>query len=128
MNNNFEKVSTAADRIVEALRLRKMRQADLVRASGIDKGSISCYISGRYEPKNEAVYKMAKALNVADMWLWGYDVPMERPLAQKQADELNDIVERIKKDQEFKSLVLILDHLNPDQLELIKGMIEQFNL
>lgn len=128
MNNNFEKVATAADRIVEALRLRKMRQADLVRESGIDKGSISCYISGRYEPKNEAVYKMAKALNVADMWLWGYDVPMERPLAQKQADELADIVEMIKKDQDFKSLVLSLDHLNPDQLQLIKGMIEQFNL
>lgn len=128
MNSKFERVATASDRIKEALAMRKMRQADLVRATGIDKGSISCYISGKYEPKNEAVYKMAKALNVADMWLWGYDVPMERPLAQKQADELADIVERIKKDQDFKSIVLSLDHLNPDQLELIKGMIEQFNL
>lgn len=128
MNSKFERVATASDRIKEALAMRKMRQADLVRATGIDKGSISYYISGKYEPKNEAVYKMAKALNVADMWLWGYDVPMERPLAQKQADELADIVERIKKDQDFKSIVLSLDHLNPDQLELIKGMIEQFNL
>ena len=128
MNSKFERVATASDRIKEALAMRKMRQADLVRATGIDKGSISYYISGKYEPKNEAVYKMAKALNVADMWLWGYDVPMERPLSQKQADELADIVERIKKDQDFKSLVLSLDHLNPDQLELIKGMIEQFNL
>lgn len=128
MNSKFERVATASDRIKEALAMRKMRQADLVRATGIDKGSISYYISGKYEPKNEAVYKMAKALNVADMWLWGYDVPMERPLAQKQADELADIVERIKKDQDFKSLVLSLDHLNPDQLQLIKGMIEQFNL
>ena len=32
-----------------------------------------------------SVYKLAKALNVAEMWLWGCDVPMERPTETKKA-------------------------------------------
>ena len=77
--NKFNRVATTSERIKEALKLRDMRQTDLAQITDIDKGSISSYISGRYEPKNEAVYKMANALSVSEMWLWGYDVPIERP-------------------------------------------------
>lgn len=69
------------------MRVKEKKQIDLVRATGIDKGSISNYLSGRYEPKQEAIYKLSMALGVSEMWLWGYDVPMERPPMQKGKKE-----------------------------------------
>lgn len=82
--DGFDRVTTTSERIKEALKLRDMRQTDLAKATNIDKGSISSYISGRYEPKNEAIHKMASALSVSEMWLWGYDVPIDRPADQRQ--------------------------------------------
>jgi transcriptional regulator with XRE-family HTH domain len=55
-----------------------MKQTELSLKTGLDKGAVSCYLSGKYEPKSDAINKMAIALNVNEMWLWGYDVPMER--------------------------------------------------
>ena len=67
-----------ADRIKEGLSLRNMKQVDLVEKTGINKGALSSYISGSYEPKQKNIYKIAKALNVSEAWLMGFDVSMER--------------------------------------------------
>ena len=58
--------------------MRNMKQADLVNMTGIGKSSISTYLSGDYEPKQKNLYRLAKALDVNESWLMGYDVPMER--------------------------------------------------
>lgn len=126
MNSSFERVSITSERIKEALALRKMRQADLVRASGLDKGSISHYISGKYEPKNEAVYKMAKALDVSEMWLWGYDAPMERPKEQKNNDIMSDVIVRMRTDEEFFEVVETLNNLGKEQLAGVLQMLQAF--
>lgn len=123
MNINFERTATASERLKEAMTIMKKKQADLVRETGIDKGSMSHYVSGRYEPKNEAVHKLAKALDVSEMWLWGYDVPMERPAEQKISDIKIDIASRIYNDSEFLSVVEMLDKLSPAQLKKAKGML-----
>ena len=64
-------MATTADRISEAMKLRDMRQADLVEKTGISKGALSSYISGRYVPKQNNVYLIAKALDVSEAWLMG---------------------------------------------------------
>ena len=78
MVKGFQQVESTAARLKKAMDLRSKKQVDLAKETGIDKGSISHYVSGRYEPKQEAVNKLAIALGVSEMWLWGYDVPMER--------------------------------------------------
>ena len=78
MFSNMKQIEPISARLREAMTLRGKKQVDLVRETGIDKGSISHYLSGRYEPKQEAVNKLAVALNVSVTWLSGYDVPMER--------------------------------------------------
>ena len=75
---NWSKTSSTSKRLKEAMQLRQMKQADLARATGLAKGGISNYVTGRYEPKSDVISKLAKALNCSEMWLWGYDVPMER--------------------------------------------------
>lgn len=71
-------MDTISNRIKIALDMRKMKQTDLVNSTGIGKSSISTYISGEYEPKQKNIYKIAKALDVNEAWLMGYDVPMQR--------------------------------------------------
>lgn len=66
-------MDTIADRIKQALVLRNMKQADLVKATGIGKSSISTYLTGAYEPKQKNIYKIARALNVSEAWLMGYE-------------------------------------------------------
>lgn len=71
-------MSKTSDRIKEGMELRGFRQSDLVERTGISKGALSSYISGRYTPKQNNVYLIAKALDVSEAWLMGADVPIER--------------------------------------------------
>lgn len=73
-----EKTETCAKRIEKALMFRQMKQSDLCKLAGIPKSSLSLYLKGAYEPKQDKIYKMANALNISEMWLMGYDVPMQR--------------------------------------------------
>jgi len=70
----MEKIS---NRLNKALNLRNMKPIELSEKTNIDKGSISCYLSGRYDPKSKNIYKIAKVLDVNPVWLLGYDVPMD---------------------------------------------------
>ncbi|MDU6856030.1 MAG: helix-turn-helix transcriptional regulator [Clostridiales bacterium] len=75
---------TISERIKEGLKIRNMKQTDLVAKTGIGKSSISTYISGSYEPKQTNIYKIAKALDVNESWLMGYDVKMDRVITAKE--------------------------------------------
>ena len=75
--------STTPERLREAMAVADKKQADLARETGLDKGAISSYLSGRYEPKSKAIAALARALDVSEMWLWGYNVPKERSAEQK---------------------------------------------
>ena len=70
-------VASVAERIKVAMEIRKMTQADICRITNIDKGSVSSYVSGRYEPKDDRIFLIATALNVNPSWLSGFAVPME---------------------------------------------------
>ena len=74
---NWVKNSTTSERLQFIMRQRGIKQADLARMTGISRGAISNYVLGRYEPKSDIINKFAKALNCSEMWLWGYDVPID---------------------------------------------------
>lgn len=70
-------MSKTSDRLKEAMRIRDMKQVDLLARTGINKGAMSSYLAGRYEPKQKNLHALARALNVSEDWLMGLDVPME---------------------------------------------------
>ena len=71
-------------RIKEAMHLRNKTQAELCKITGIPKSAMSQYVSGKFVPKQTRIYLLAKALNVNEVWLMGYDVPMERTSASSE--------------------------------------------
>ena len=81
-----ERIATSGERIAQAMKIRKMKQSELCKLADVPKSSLSLYLSGAYEPKQDRIFDMARVLNVSEAWLMGYDVPMERekPLPQSQ--------------------------------------------
>lgn len=96
-------MSELKDRLLEALSIREMTAAELSRKSGIDKGSISNYLKGKFIPKQNAIYLMAKALDVSPAWLLGYELtidgkdietPIESVIKAKQSEiDINKLTE-----------------------------------
>lgn len=84
------RIDDCGKRIKKALAIRGMKQTELCELAKIPKGSLSLYISGAYEPKQDRLYEMAKVLNVDPVWLMGFDVPMEKqshPTAEQELSE-----------------------------------------
>ena len=70
-------ISDFAERLRMALDFRNMKATELSELTGINKSTISQYLSKEYEPKRDRIELFAKTLNVNEVWLTGYDVPME---------------------------------------------------
>ena len=112
----YDRVATCAERIKKALAIKGIRQSELCRLTKIPKSAISQYISGAFEPKQDRIYLIAKALNVSETWLMGLDVPMERQAKKVSPEE--------PKLTEGEQMLLDLFRLVPeDKQELVLQMI-----
>ena len=80
------------DRLNEAMRLRGMNLTELAERSGLNKSSVSRYLTGKVIPRSDAIGKMATALTVSPAWVLGYDVTMdgEEPV-HIDIDKLNEL-------------------------------------
>lgn len=114
------------DRLKQAMDYRNVKAVDLCERGNIPKSAMSYYLSGRSEPKSDRLYIIAKLLDVSEAWLLGYDVAMERSVEQNELDELAALSERIKKEAEFRDLIIQINHLNPAQLDAVKNLLAAF--
>jgi transcriptional regulator with XRE-family HTH domain len=112
-----------AQRIRKAMDAKGKKQADLVRETGLDRGAISSYLSGKYEPKQKAIYKLSQALDVSEAWLLGYEVPMERSTESKKNDQLAKLVVKLRTDEAFYNTVVALAELDESQHEAIRQLV-----
>lgn len=123
MDNTYER----KNRIREALSARNMKQVELAEKSGIAKGTINNWLNQRYQPKQKSLMKLAKVLDVSEMWLAGYDVPMERPQAQIKNDELVQLIFEIKENEDLKDLFTSICSLSGDQRKTIESMVNELS-
>lgn len=115
------------DRLQTALNIREKKPVDIARDLKIPKSAISQYLSGNRNIKDSRrLYAIAKYLDVNEAWLMGYDVPMERKREQKINDTLSDIVIRMRSDEEFFSVVEVLNGLDAEKLSGVKQMLSAF--
>ncbi|MFC6117593.1 helix-turn-helix domain-containing protein [Macrococcoides bohemicum] len=71
-------MTSFSSRLKLVLKEKNISQSELSKSTGIGRNSISDYINGKYEPKNDKLNLIAKALNVNEKWLAGFDVEKER--------------------------------------------------
>ena len=122
----FKRVATTAARLEIAMNKSGKKQIDLVNGTGLNKSTISRYIKGLCEPKQKAIHKLAVVLNVNEMWLWGYDVPMERNDIQKKNDQLVELINLLRRDYELLDMVQDLSELTPEQRASVKPILKAF--
>lgn len=115
------------NRIAEALSIKGWKQVDLVERTGIAKASINAWVKQNWQPKQKSLMKMAQVLDVSEMWLAGYDVPMERPEAQKKNDELIQLIGEIRKSEDLQHLFSSICNLTGDQRKTIETMVNELN-
>ena len=115
VNMYKEKVESCGQRIAKALTIKGMRQSELCKLAKVPKSSLSLYLSGAYEPKQDRIYDIARVLNVSEAWLMGYDVPMEQekntPSSKEELTEgermLLDLFNKVPKDKQELVLQMI---------------------
>lgn len=100
---NFVKTGSTSERLQQIMRVRGISQAELARKVNLSRGAISNYLSGRYEPKTEILYLLAKALDCSFVWLHGYNAPME----ESESIDTENI-----EDQENPWEIAMLDEFN----------------
>ena len=73
-------IDSFQNRLKKAMELNNLKQVDLVEKTKIDKTLINKYLSGTANARQSKLTALADALNVNEVWLMGYDVPIERNL------------------------------------------------
>ena len=111
------------DRLRFAMDKNHLKAVDLCRLTETPKSTMSQYLSGKREAKADKIFILAKALDVSEAWLLGYDVPMERTESQKRNDRLVQLVGRMRRDDEFAKVVELLDELQPQQFDSFKQLL-----
>ncbi|MCD9055042.1 helix-turn-helix domain-containing protein [Staphylococcus arlettae] len=90
MKSSFNK------RLKQALINSGMKQVDVINKTKqyyeetgvkVSKTDLSQYVNGKTEPGQKKLYVLAKALNVSEAWLLGYDVPKERPTDEERQNK-----------------------------------------
>ena len=115
------------ERIKQGLEIREITQTQLATKANIDKGQLSSYISGKYKPRQNNIDALAKALNVNEAWLMGFDVPMERvsgkteskqePSYSSQCKEIIEVCEQLSAHNQRKVLTYSKNLLSTQQME-----------
>lgn len=100
-----------SSRLKEILNKRNLKQADLVKMTGLGKSAISQYISGKVTPKKDKISILAKALNVDELWLMGIDNFSDSNITEIQKKIFSNNL-RLFMDKKNKTRKEICDDLN----------------
>ena len=80
------KIYNTSYRLKEIMKLKSLKQIDILNkcepickelGKRIGRNDLSQYVSGKVEPRQDKLTIIAKALNVNEAWLMGYDIPMD---------------------------------------------------
>jgi len=118
-------------RLREAMIERSISASELSRLSGVGKSDIHYYLKGRYVPKQDKCYALAKALDVDPGWLMtGYGTKSPARQIRSIADgeeELDDVPQT----EEARILAKGIDKLPQEQreqaLSVIKAMFAKYS-
>lgn len=91
-----------SERLKEAMKLRNLKSSQIEKISielfenkkikrPIKMPIITDYLKGRYEATQPNIYALSLILNVSEVWLMGFDVPMDRSFGRTKVSEINVI-------------------------------------
>lgn len=112
MNNPVAKIK---DRLQLAINIRNITAKELATKTNIPKSSISQYMSGYAQPKQDRLYLMSEALNINPAWLLGYDVSMEINGLH------NQVYKNGNSNESYNELITLIDN-NVHSLDIVSSL------
>ena len=119
------KQSNTAERLKEIMKERKLKQTDILEKAQpycekygikLQKNDLSQYVNGKVEPGQKKLSILAKALNVSEAWLMGYNVSIE-PSIDQTKNPSSVLTEREK----FIKKALLLDE---EKIKMINNLLD----
>lgn len=115
------------NRLKSIMKERKITQTELAKRTGIRQSSISDWLNDRYEPKQDKVYIIAKALNVSPAWLLGYDenIPTNEQATNYYLDaEAAEYAEMLRTRPEMRMLFSASRGISKEEMQEAVNYIE----
>lgn len=117
------------ERLNSILQKRNLSQADLSKMTGIRSSSISDWLKGKYEPKQDKIAIIADALNVSPVWLIGYDEPStNQPKGYYVDSETAEYAEMLRTRPEMRMLFSASRGISKEDMEKAVEYIELLKL
>ena len=114
------------NRLKSIMKERKITQTELAKRTGIRQSSISDWLNDRYEPKQDKVYIIAKALNVSPAWLLGYDenIPTNQTEGYYVDPETAEYAEMLRTRPEMRMLFSASRGISKEEMQEAVNYIE----
>ena len=116
------KVSTTQKRLKEFMELFDLKQSDIVKRTGMNKSSLSNYISGRRTPTQEQISVIADPYGINPAWLMGYDVDISTLPKTSDRKKREEMLRQLYDAVEYKT---VMDALSPEERKEISDFILQ---
>lgn len=85
-------IDTFQNRLKRALSFNNIKPVELHEITNISESLISKYLSGNAIARQKKLTLLADALSVSEVWLLGYDVPMQQGDFKNISSDLPDII------------------------------------
>ena len=94
MEFNNEEIDTFSNRLLIAMKKNNINQIELsekttLHGKKISQSLINKYLKGKAFARQDNIYILSKILNVNEVWLMGYNVPMDRNFGRTKTKHIN---------------------------------------
>lgn len=94
MEFNNEEIDTFANRLLIAMKKNNINQIELsekttLHGKKISQSLINKYLKGKAFARQDNIYILSKILNVNEVWLMGYNVPMDENFGRTETKHIN---------------------------------------
>lgn len=110
-----------AKRLRDALEKNGLKPIELSKRTGISKSSISQYCNGVHVPSHTTARAIAEVLDVAPLWLMGFDVS-ERP--ESRGEQFDSLWARVSADSQFMAGLEKYLSLSEDKQDILLKLID----
>ena len=93
---------TFANRLKKILEIRNMKQVELCEKTNLSSGLINKYLKGKALARQDKLSILAEALDTNEVWLMGYNVPMDKNYGKTKIGEIdvinlqtNEVIQKI---------------------------------
>lgn len=119
------KVSNSKERLKEMIQYFGITQQDVCKKSKINKSTLSMYINGVREPRQDQLSKLCDPYGINPTWLMGYDVPMFREDLDRELSDALEYSENIESLGKLSTTEISVIKKLRSADELTKAMVQK---